>query len=178
MSDCGCEASTLRADSDPAYWHTTRVGETCEAGVGRNGAYTPPLERGDTADYNQAIRRWTLDLHSCRAMIELLAPRPGEAIIDVGCGTGSFAIMLKAAEPGVDFIGIDPDEEALAIARAKADAAGADIRWERGVARNFDTSRRRCCHEPDVPPGAHGRETGGPGRDVCRAASRREACNR
>lgn len=105
-----------------------------------NGAYTPPLGSGDTADYDQAIRRWTRELRWRRAMIDLLAPRPGEAIIDVGCGTGSFAIMLKNAEPGVNLIGIDPDEEALAIARAKAETAGADIRWERGFARDIDPS--------------------------------------
>lgn len=40
----------------------------------------------------------------------------------------------------MDLIGIDPDEEALAIARAKADAAGADIRWERGFARDIASS--------------------------------------
>ena len=100
-------------------------------------AYTPPLGTGDTADYDRAIRRWTRELRWRSAMIELLAPRPGETIIDVGCGTGSFAVMLKAAAPGVHVIGIDPDEEALAIARAKGDAADADIHWERGFARDI-----------------------------------------
>lgn len=102
-----------------------------------DSAYTPPLGTGDTADYDRAIRRWTRELRWRRAMIDVLAPRPGETIIDVGCGTGSFAVMLKAAEPSVNLIGIDPDEEALAIARAKADSAGADIRWERGFARDI-----------------------------------------
>lgn len=102
-----------------------------------DSAYTPPLGIGDTADYDRAIRRWTREMRWRSAMIELLAPRPGETIIDVGCGTGSFAVMLKAAAPGVRIIGIDPDEEALAIARAKGDAAGADIHCERGFARDI-----------------------------------------
>lgn len=101
-------------------------------------AYTPPLGTGDTADYDRAIRRWTREMRWRSAVIELLAPRRGETIIDVGCGTGSFAVMLKTAEPGVNLIGIDPDEEALAIARAKADAAGVEVRWERGFARDID----------------------------------------
>jgi ubiquinone/menaquinone biosynthesis C-methylase UbiE len=46
--------------------------------------------------------------------------------------------MLKTARPEVKLIGIDPDAEALAIARAKADAAGLDIGWERGFARDID----------------------------------------
>lgn len=102
-----------------------------------DGAYTPPLGTGNTADYDRAIRRWTREMRWRSAMIALLAPRPGETIIDVGCGTGSFAVMLKVAAPGVRIIGIDPDEEALAIARAKGDAAGADIHWERGFARDI-----------------------------------------
>lgn len=98
--------------------------------------YTPPLGSGDTADYDRAIRRWTREMRWRRAMVEALAPRPGETIVDVGCGTGSFAVMLKNAEPGLDLVGIDPDEEALAIARAKAEAASLAIRWECGFARN------------------------------------------
>ena len=99
-------------------------------------AYTPPLGTGDTADYDRAIRRWTRELRWRRAMIEALAARAGETILDVGCGTGSFAVMLKRAEPDVDVVGIDPDEEALAIARAKANTAGLAIRWKRGFARD------------------------------------------
>jgi ubiquinone/menaquinone biosynthesis C-methylase UbiE len=98
--------------------------------------YTPPLGSGDTADYDRAIRRWTREMRWRRAMLKALAPGPGETIVDIGCGTGSFAVMLKSAEPGVDLLGIDPDEEALAIARAKAEAAGLAIRWERGFARD------------------------------------------
>lgn len=100
-------------------------------------AYTPPLGTGDTADYDRAIKRWTREMRWRRAMIETLAPRPGETIIDVGCGTGSFAVMLKAVAPGANLTGIDPDEEALAIARVKADTAGVNVHWERGFARDI-----------------------------------------
>jgi len=100
-------------------------------------AYTPPLGTGDTADYDRAIRRWTREMRWRGAMLEVLGPRAGETIVDVGCGTGSFAVMLKAHAPGANVIGIDPDEEALAIARAKADGAGAEIRWQRGFARDL-----------------------------------------
>ncbi len=100
-------------------------------------SYTPPLGTGDTADYDRAIRRWTREMRWRRAMIDALAPRAGETIVDVGCGTGSFAVLLKATAPEVRVVGVDPDAEALAIARAKAEAAGADVRWERGFARDI-----------------------------------------
>jgi len=100
-------------------------------------AYTPPLGTGDTADYDRAIRRWTREMRWRRAMIDALAPRAGETIVDVGCGTGSFAVLLKAAAPEALVLGIDPDAEALAIARVKADAARTDVSWERGFARDI-----------------------------------------
>ncbi len=98
--------------------------------------YTPPLGTGDTADYDRAIRRWTREMRWRRAMLKALAPSSGETILDVGCGTGSFAVMLKAAAPGSTVVGIDPDDEALAIARRKAADAGVEIEWRKGFARD------------------------------------------
>lgn len=100
--------------------------------------YTPPLGSGDTADYDQAIRRWTREMLWRGAMLELLGSRAGETVLDVGCGTGSFAVMLKAASPDVAVIGVDPDIEALAIARAKAAEAGVSIDWRQGFARDVE----------------------------------------
>lgn len=101
-------------------------------------AYTPPLGSGDTAAYDAAIRRWTRESRWRCATLGALAPGAGETIVDVGCGTGTFAVMLKAACPGADVVGLDPDEQALGIARAKAAAAGVDVRWRRGFGRDVE----------------------------------------
>src|SRR3546814_19705251 len=45
-------------------------------------------------------------------LLEVLAPKGGERILDVGCGTGSLAIQIKQAEPGALVVGLDPDPEA------------------------------------------------------------------
>jgi ubiquinone/menaquinone biosynthesis C-methylase UbiE len=103
--------------------------------------YTPPLGTGDTAHYDRAIRRWTREMRWRRAMLALLAPRPGETIIDVGCGTGSFVVMLKAAHPATIVVGVDPDHQALAIAKAKAQNAGVEIAWHQGFARDLDAGQ-------------------------------------
>ncbi len=105
-----------------------------KTGVRDERPFTPPLGTGDTEDYDRAIRRWTRELRWRGAMLELLAPQPGETIVDIGCGTGSFAILLKKLHPQVLVVGIDPDAQALAIARAKAIREGVDIDWRQGFA--------------------------------------------
>lgn len=69
-------------------------------------------------------------------LLEALAPKPGERVLDVGCGTGSFAILSKQAEPGARIVGLDPDPEARRIAAAKAEIAGVEIEWHSGFARD------------------------------------------
>ncbi len=69
-------------------------------------------------------------------LLEVLAPKGGERILDVGCGTGSLAIQIKQAEPGAHVVGLDPDPEARRIAAAKAETAGVEIEWHSGFARD------------------------------------------
>ncbi|MFO1315100.1 MAG: methyltransferase domain-containing protein [Burkholderiales bacterium] len=48
-----------------------------------------------------------------------LAPRPGDRLLDVGCGTGYFTRRI-AAERALDVVGIDPDRACLDFARGHA----------------------------------------------------------
>jgi demethylmenaquinone methyltransferase/2-methoxy-6-polyprenyl-1,4-benzoquinol methylase len=69
----------------------------------------------DTAVYDTAdpIREWR------RSYIARLALKPGETVLDVGCGTGaSFAFLEEGVGPGGRVIGIDQSPEQLAVARA------------------------------------------------------------
>jgi trans-aconitate methyltransferase len=49
------------------------------------------------------------------ALVDLLAPKAGERILDVGCGTGH--LTAKLAESGARVIGIDNSAEMIAIGR-------------------------------------------------------------
>jgi SAM-dependent methyltransferase len=51
------------------------------------------------------------------AALELLAPRPGEAILDVGCGDGTLTLRLK--EAGAEVVGIDNSLSMIGAAKAK-----------------------------------------------------------
>jgi ubiquinone/menaquinone biosynthesis C-methylase UbiE len=46
---------------------------------------------------------------------------PTQKILDIGCGTGSLGKIIKETLPEIEFVGIDPDVRALAIAIKKLD---------------------------------------------------------
>lgn len=59
-------------------------------------------------------------------------PDPGGSVLDVGCGTGTLAILLRRQSPRAAVTGLDGDEEVLGLARAKP---GADtVTWRSGLA--------------------------------------------
>ena len=47
----------------------------------------------------------------------MLAPKPGERILDLGCGDGALTAEIKAS--GADVLGVDLSDELLAVARMK-----------------------------------------------------------
>lgn len=97
--------------------------------------FTPALGRPSlTGAYDLAVRLLTRERVWRTALLEQVAPHDGETIIDVGCGTGSFAILMKHKAPGARVIGLDPDPDVLGRAEAKARKAGIEIEWRRGFA--------------------------------------------
>ena len=99
--------------------------------------YTPAAGRFfPTSAYDRLIALLTREAKWRAQLLEVLAPKKGEKILDVGCGTGSFALMTKQAEPEAFVVGLDPDPAARRIGAAKAQAAGAAIEWHSGFARD------------------------------------------
>jgi ubiquinone/menaquinone biosynthesis C-methylase UbiE len=58
----------------------------------------------------------------------------GQHILDIGCGTGTLAVMLKQSHPDVEVVGLDPDPKALRRAKTKARRAGLSLRFDQGFA--------------------------------------------
>ena len=53
-------------------------------------------------------------------------------VVDVGCGTGTFAIELNGMRPDIEVTGVDGDPEILNLARRKD--GGGQVRWREGFA--------------------------------------------
>jgi ubiquinone/menaquinone biosynthesis C-methylase UbiE len=58
--------------------------------------------------------------------------RAGQRVLDVGCGTGTLAVLIKRLYPRVTVVGLDPDPRALARARRKAKRAALSVRFDQG----------------------------------------------
>ncbi|HJZ95808.1 MAG TPA: class I SAM-dependent methyltransferase [Candidatus Solibacter sp.] len=65
-------------------------------------------------------------------LIDQAALQPGHRVLDIGCGTGTMAVLVKRQHPDVEIIGIDPDPKALSRARRKAARAGVSIQFDQG----------------------------------------------
>ena len=59
--------------------------------------------------------------------------KPGDSILDVGCGTGEVTILAKTRAKNGKVYGIDPAPEMIAVARKKAARKGLDIDFRLGV---------------------------------------------
>src|SRR5215510_9749929 len=73
-----------------------------------------------------------------QALFELASLRSGDRVLDIGCGTGTFAKVLKQRYPGVEVTGLDPDPKALARARHKAEQARVSVRFDQGFADSLE----------------------------------------
>jgi SAM-dependent methyltransferase len=69
-----------------------------------------------------------------RRLVEQARLAPGQRVLDLGCGTGTLALMLARAEPRAAVVGLDVDPRILGRARRKAARAGIAVDWTLGSA--------------------------------------------
>ncbi len=73
-----------------------------------------PVQRWSASDYAKN-GRFVQELAG--PIFAMLAPKPGERILDLGCGDGTLTAEIRAA--GADVLGVDLSDELLAVARMK-----------------------------------------------------------
>jgi ubiquinone/menaquinone biosynthesis C-methylase UbiE len=71
-------------------------------------------------------------------LLEQAELKNAHSILDLGCGTGTFAIQISNAVAGVKIFSIDGDPKILAIAKNKAQKANTDIKYY-------------CCYSSKLP---------------------------
>jgi ubiquinone/menaquinone biosynthesis C-methylase UbiE len=67
-----------------------------------------------------------------RALLDQAAIRAKHRILDIGCGTGTFVVLVKRLHPDVDVVGLDPDPKALVRGKRKAERAAVSIHFDQG----------------------------------------------
>lgn len=69
-----------------------------------------------------------------QSTVELAQIKPGESILDVGCGTGQLTRAAKGkAGATAEVVGVDASAEMIAVARRKAQEEGCDIDFQPGL---------------------------------------------
>ena len=86
-----------------------------------------------TTIYDPIVRLTTRETAFKTALVTQIKVGPGDGVLDLACGTGTLAVMVKNAHPKTSVVGIDGDERILVLAKDKADKAEVEIEFDRGL---------------------------------------------
>jgi len=96
------------------------------------------LHRAAAYDFFVALMTLGRERAFRETLLRLARLEPGEAVLDVGCGTGSLALAAKRLVGSAGEVqGIDASPEMLARARTKARRAGLDIAFAEAAAQSL-----------------------------------------
>ncbi|MGD9628603.1 MAG: class I SAM-dependent methyltransferase [Pyrinomonadaceae bacterium] len=89
-----------------------------------------------TPFYDTVVRFTTREEVFKRALVRLAQVERNHRVLDLACGTATLTILLKQDQPRAQVVGIDGDDNILAIAKTKARSAGVEIQFDEGM--SFD----------------------------------------
>jgi ubiquinone/menaquinone biosynthesis C-methylase UbiE len=69
-----------------------------------------------------------------RRLVAIAGIAPGHDVLDLGCGTGTLALMVHRACPQARITGLDIDPRILGMARRKLSRAGVNVTLQQGSA--------------------------------------------
>jgi ubiquinone/menaquinone biosynthesis C-methylase UbiE len=96
--------------------------------------YVPALRfRWMTRFYDPVVAMTTREAIFRQRLLAQADLHAGQRVLDLACGSGTMAALIKHRHPRVSVTGLDGDPEILALARAKAQVAGLDTRFDEGL---------------------------------------------
>lgn len=100
----------------------------------RPNHYVPALKyRWLTPFYDTVVAVTTRESAFRRKLLDQAEVGENDRVLDLACGTGTMAAMIKSRHPGTAVVGLDGDPEILVFAREKARKAGLDIEFNEGL---------------------------------------------
>jgi len=82
--------------------------------------------------YDPCIRLLLREDEVKQQLVDQARIQPGMTVVDLGCGTGTLALMVKRSHPTARVIGIDVDPKILDIARGKLADAKVEVELRQG----------------------------------------------
>ena len=101
-------------------------------------AFTPALAYSVlTPVYDLALEILGFGRSFKAAVANLADVKPGQAVLDLGCGTGTLLQALLARRPDARFTGLDPDPRVLAMAHRRLQRSAMSPELVAGYAQNL-----------------------------------------
>jgi ubiquinone/menaquinone biosynthesis C-methylase UbiE len=96
--------------------------------------YVPALSFKILTPFYDFIQKWIVrDVRYKSRLIEQADIQPGHHVLDLGCGTGTLAIMAKQAQPEAEVVGLDADPVMLKVARLKSARQASEVKFDQGM---------------------------------------------
>ena len=98
-----------------------------------NEEYIPALSYRFLTPFYDFIQKYIVrDIRYKSLLVEQANIQPGHHVLDLGCGTGTLAIMAKQAQPDAEVTGLDADPDMLKVARYKAAQQNVPVTFDIG----------------------------------------------
>ena len=98
-----------------------------------NEEYIPALSYRFLTPFYDFIQKYIVrDVRYKTLLIEQAKLEAGQQVLDLGCGTGTLAIIAKQAQPSAEVFGLDADPDMLKVAKHKSGQRNAPVKFDVG----------------------------------------------